>query len=112
MATASACASGAPSDGRAKDRTIARSCRPIIRGRPLERPTDRRWRRLALAAPLLLLASARLGAQSEPSMFERLNLDRLRLTSLGGAYGIVKPTQTERTNSYAVFADYGEIVPR
>jgi hypothetical protein len=45
-------------------------------------------------------------------MFERLNLDRLRLTALGGAYGIVKPTQTERANVYALYSDYGEIVPR
>jgi hypothetical protein len=58
------------------------------------------------------MASAGLGAQEEPSMFERLNLDRLRLTALGGAYGMIKPTQTERTEVYSVFADYGEIVPR
>jgi hypothetical protein len=78
----------------------------------LERRSDRRRGLLAFVVPLLALTSASAGAQPEGTMFERLNLDRLRLTALGAAYGVVQPTQTERTSLYSVFADYGEIVPR
>ena len=67
---------------------------------------------LACVVALLGLASAKLGAQVEGSMFERLNLDRLRLTALGGSYGMIKPTQTEQAAVYSLFADYGEIIPR
>ena len=46
------------------------------------------------------------------SLFDRLNLDRLRLRSVGIAIGAAKPTQTRATTLYAVQADYGEITPR
>lgn len=46
------------------------------------------------------------GAQS---LFERLNLDRLRLTALGASAGPVRPSRVEDTEAYTVFADYGPI---
>ena len=45
----------------------------------------------------------------EGSLFDRLNLDRLRLRSVGAAVGAVKPAQTRATSLYALQADYGEI---
>jgi hypothetical protein len=64
---------------------------------------------------LLSAAAARRGTaqgEGEGSLFERLNLDRLRLSSLSVAFGPVKPSQMLATQVYAVHADYGEIVPR
>ena len=46
------------------------------------------------------------------SLFDRLNLDRLRLRSVGVAVGAAKPTQTRATTVYALQADYGEITRR
>lgn len=46
---------------------------------------------------------------SAQSLFERLNLDRLRLTALGVAAGPVRPSRAEETEAYSVFADYGAI---
>jgi hypothetical protein len=43
------------------------------------------------------------------SLFERLNLDRLRLTALGAAGGPVRLSRAEHTRSYGVYADYGYI---
>jgi hypothetical protein len=40
---------------------------------------------------------------------ERLNLDKLQITSLGGAAGRVAPAQVEPATVYAIQADYGEI---
>ena len=48
-------------------------------------------------------------AVSAQSLFERLNLDRLRLTALGAATGPVQPSRVEKTQLYSVFADYGAI---
>ena len=59
------------------------------------------------AVALLLVAGAPpAGAQS---LFERLNLDQLRLSALGASVGAVRPTKMEQTQSYALHADYGEI---
>ena len=52
------------------------------------------------------LASARADAQS---LFERLNLDRLRLTGLGVTAGPVRVSRAEHAQSFGVFADYGYI---
>ncbi len=46
------------------------------------------------------------------SLFERLNLDRLRLTGIGAAMGRAKPAQTIDTDTYTLFSDYGEVAPR
>lgn len=63
---------------------------------------------LWLAGLMLLPAAA--GAQG--SLFERLNLDKLQLTALGGSAGATKPSQLEATELYSLHSDYGEIVPR
>ena len=52
------------------------------------------------------LASAPADAQS---LFERLNLDRLRLTGLGVTAGPVRASRAEHAQSFGVFADYGYI---
>lgn len=49
---------------------------------------------------------------SATSLLQRLGLDRLRLSSVGVAYGVAKPVRAEGTELYAVYADYGEIAPR
>jgi hypothetical protein len=46
------------------------------------------------------------------SLFERLNLDRLRLGAFGAYVGAVKPAQARATSLYSLSADYGEISPR
>ncbi|GAC1683410.1 MAG: hypothetical protein NVS9B3_01320 [Gemmatimonadaceae bacterium] len=51
-------------------------------------------------------------AGAQDGIFERLGLDRLRLTSLGGGVGVVWPTQVESTRAFSLYADYGEIIPR
>jgi hypothetical protein len=48
---------------------------------------------------------------SAQSLFQRLNLDRLRLTGIGVAYGPVQPKSVVATQSYGVQADYGAIAP-
>ena len=80
--------------------------------------------RVAAVAVALLLGAAPAAAQ-EPdsplpppdtaecgSLFERLNLDRLRLGALGAYVGAVKPAQARTTTLYSVSADYGEVTPR
>ncbi len=57
---------------------------------------------------LALIVPCASGAQS---MRERLNLDNLRLSGLGIAYGPVRPRTVKATHSYGMQADYGEIVP-
>ena len=59
-----------------------------------------------LAVAVVALAPSTGHAQS---LFERLNLDRLRLTALGAAAGPVRPSRVEETELYSVFADYGAI---
>ena len=51
-------------------------------------------------------------ADSLPGVLQRLGIDRLRLSSVGVAYGRVKPARIEATDVFAVYADYGEIAPR
>jgi len=60
----------------------------------------------------MLVASAvlrPLGAQAEGSWFERLGIDKLRFTALGGQVGRVNPHGIEPATSYTLQADYGEI---
>lgn len=61
---------------------------------------------------LLLCALAPPPAWAQGSLFERLGLDRLRLTSIGLGYGPVRPSKVEGTHSFALQVDYGEIAPR
>ena len=75
----------------------------------------RRLGGLTLLAVCAAVASPRAGsAQATPGepLFERLGLDRLRLTAVGMAAGVVKPTQVEGTQAYALHADYGELAPK
>jgi opacity protein-like surface antigen len=64
----------------------------------------------ALSLAMLALAAAvpRAGAQS---IFQRLDLDRLRLEGVGIAAGPVSPSTIISAPSYGVQADYGEIAP-
>ena len=48
-------------------------------------------------------------AQGRGSLFERLNLDVLRLTAVGAMVGPVNPSRVVSTQAYSVHADYGEI---
>ena len=64
-----------------------------------------------MAATLALPSWHALGAQERPGLFERLNLDKLKLAALGTSVGPVAPTGTEPTVAYSLHADYGEISP-
>jgi opacity protein-like surface antigen len=77
----------------------------------------------ALAAALTLAggraAAAQGAAPASPdtsavrgTLFERLNLDRLRFGALGVAGGAIRPSKAEPTASYTLLADYGEIAPK
>ena len=63
-------------------------------------------RRVVLGAVICLAVPAAARAQS---VFERLNLDRLRLTALGVSAGPVVISKIEPTQSYAAQADYGAL---
>ena len=63
---------------------------------------------LALATTFLPVVAA---AQASGSLFERLNLDKLRLSALGGGAGAMRPSQMLATEAYQLHSDYGEIVP-
>ncbi|NUO63241.1 MAG: hypothetical protein HOQ11_16245 [Gemmatimonadaceae bacterium] len=67
-----------------------------------------------VVAAALLLGAAPLRAQADSGggLFERLNLDKLKLTALGASMGPVAPTGISPTTAYSVHADYGEIAPR
>lgn len=73
----------------------------------------KRWIERVLGWTVRLLVMATIahprGAAAQESVFERLNLDKLKLTSLGVAYGPVHPAKSQDTQSYGVTADYGEI---
>lgn len=75
----------------------------------------------AALAAALLAPRAVVGQAAPPApdttrvrgtIFERLNLDRLRFNALGFAVGAIRPSRAERTGSYTVLADYGEISPQ
>jgi hypothetical protein len=82
----------------------------------IEHPARRLARLVAAAGAGVAIAAAAGGAQADTatihgSLFERLNLDKLRLSAIGASVGGVKPSQIEATRSYALYADYGEIAP-
>ena len=64
--------------------------------------------RRALLSILLLGALVPSDAYAQ-SLFERLNLDRLRLTGLGVTAGPIRASRAEHAQSFGVFADYGYI---
>ncbi len=72
---------------------------------------ERRCRGAIIASALLVASGTRTEAQVQGSLFERLNLDRLRLTALGVGVGAVKPSRLLATSAYSLYSDYGEIVP-
>jgi hypothetical protein len=73
----------------------------------LSRWIDRAALGLALGLALAAVPARPLAAQG--SLFERLNLDRLRFTALGVNAGPVWLVRVEPTESYSIQADYGEI---
>jgi opacity protein-like surface antigen len=64
--------------------------------------------RRALISVMMLGALIPFSARAQ-SLFERLNLDRLRLTALGVTAGPVRASRAEDAQSFGVFADYGYI---
>lgn len=66
---------------------------------------------LARAILVLAVAPVVTEAQASGSLFERLNLDKLRLSALGGGGGVMKPSQMLATEAFQLHSDYGEIVP-
>jgi hypothetical protein len=52
-----------------------------------------------------------LSAQGGGDLFERFNLDKLQLQSLGASAGHIWPSQVVPTTIFALGADYGEIAP-
>ena len=66
---------------------------------------------MVLVAALALPSMRALHAQTEPGLFARLNLDKLKLAALGTSVGPVAPTGTVPTVAYSLHADYGEISP-
>ena len=64
---------------------------------------------LCLALAALIVIPVRADAQG---LFERLNLDKLKLTAMGTSYGAIQPSQMEPTQAYSIHADYGEIADR
>ncbi len=60
------------------------------------------------AAALVMLAAAPARAQN---IFQRLDLDKLRLEGIGIVAGPASPSTIVSTQSYGIQADYGEIAP-
>lgn len=66
-----------------------------------------------MAASIALgIAASPVAAQDHPGLFERLNLDKLKLTAFGTSMGPVAPTSIVPTVSVSLHADYGEIAPK
>jgi opacity protein-like surface antigen len=57
-----------------------------------------------------MLAAHATSARAQ-NLFQRLDLDRLRLEGVGAVVGPVSPSSVVSTQSYGVQADYGEIAP-
>jgi hypothetical protein len=68
--------------------------------------------RTVMAIVALGILAAPAGAQDRPGLFERLNLDKLKLTAFGTSMGPVAPTSIVPTVSVSLHADYGEIAPK
>jgi hypothetical protein len=67
--------------------------------------------RILAAGALLSCAGRALCAQGGGDLFERFNLDKLQLQSLGASAGRIFPSQVVPTTIFALGADYGEIAP-
>jgi hypothetical protein len=67
--------------------------------------------RILAAASLICCAASASPAQGGGDLFERFNLDKLQLASLGASAGRIFPSQVEPTTVFALGADYGEIAP-
>lgn len=63
-----------------------------------------------LCAAVAILVTAAVPARAQ-SIFQKLDLDKLRLEGFGGVVGPVSPSTVVSTQSYGVQADYGEITP-
>jgi len=61
-----------------------------------------------MEAGLAALAIAPRPAAAQ-GFLDRLNLDRLQISSLGASFGRIRPSQVVPTNLYGLSADYGEI---
>jgi hypothetical protein len=61
----------------------------------------------AIATVLLLVSVGRAAAQE--TLIQRLELDKLQVSSLGASIGRIMPSQVEPTTIYGISADYGEI---
>jgi len=61
----------------------------------------------AIATVLLVSVAARASAQE--TLIQRLGLDKLQVSSIGGSVGRILPSQVEPTVIYGISADYGEI---
>jgi opacity protein-like surface antigen len=59
-------------------------------------------------AAILMASAASARAQN---VFQRLDLDKLRLEGIGVVVGPVSPSTIESTQSFGIQADYGEITP-
>ncbi len=75
----------------------------------MNRSIERSTGLLALTVALAMSTPAGASAQGA---FERLNLDKLKLTAMGASYGSVEPSQMGATQAYSIHADYGEIAER
>lgn len=60
---------------------------------------------------LVLLVAAGPEASAQQGLFDRLQLDRLQLVSLGGGAGSITPSQVDPTTIFMLASDYGEISP-
>lgn len=58
-----------------------------------------------------LLGLSPRAAVAQNWLFERLNLDKLQLVSLGGSAGPIRPSQVDATSVFSLSADYGEVSP-
>jgi hypothetical protein len=73
----------------------------------------REWRTTIRGTPSVILLSLCLArsVRAQDEIIRTLGLDRLQITSLGAAYGLIAPSQVKSTHLYAVQADYGNISP-
>ena len=63
-----------------------------------------------LCATVVMLTALAAPARAQ-NIFQRLDLDKLRLEGVGAVVGPVSPSTVVSTQSYGVQADYGEITP-
>lgn len=68
----------------------------------------RRLERFLTVVTFAAVVATPTALQGQP-LFDRLNLDKLQLVSLGAGYGKILPSQVEPTSIYSLQADYGEI---